>query len=57
MAKIPQKSRVLRVKFVVSSQWAVVWFLIGLIVFMVVVCAQTMTQDQEDQEHQQMKEV
>ena len=35
--KIPQKSKVLGVKFVVSSQWTIVEFLIGLIVFVVVV--------------------
>ena len=37
VAKILQKSTVLRVKFVVSPQWTIVRFLVGLIVFVVVV--------------------
>ena len=55
--KIPQKFTVLWGKFVVSSLWTIVWFLFGLIVFVVVVWAKTMTKDQEGQEHQQMKQL
>ena len=55
--KIPQKSMVLWVKFEVSSQWTVVRFLVGLIVFLVVMWTKTVHQDQDGQEHQEVKEV
>ena len=48
---------VLSVKLVVSSQRIIVWFLIGLIVSVVIVWAQTITQDQESREYEQIKEV
>jgi hypothetical protein len=57
IAKTLQKFTLPCWKFVVSKQWAVVQFPVGLLVFVKDVSPQTMSQGQEDLKYQQMNEV